>query len=114
MLIDDVKQALRVTGTALNIEIGDLIEAAKLDLSYSGIDITKTVEEDQTPEPTVEEPNPAQILVEVMDPLLKRAVILYCKANFGYDNADADRFMQSYHLLETHLALSEDYQRVVV
>lgn len=85
-LIDDVKGALRVSATAFDTEISDLISAAKADLDLSGLD---TVLES--------------------DPLVKRAIILYCKANFGYDNKDADRLAESYHSLKEHLAISADY-----
>lgn len=85
-LIEDVSTALRVTSQAYMNEISDLVEAAKADLHISGIDQ----------------------LVET-DPLVKRAVILYCKAHFGYENKDADRLMVSYNLLRNHLAFSSDY-----
>lgn len=94
-LIDDVKQALRVSGATFNTEITDLIESAKRDLAISGINIDK------------------EISVGVIDPLLKKAIITYCKANFGYDNPDSEKLMESYRSLEIHMALSEDYQVVV-
>lgn len=93
-LIEDVSTALRVTSQAFmqyHNEISDLVEAAKADLHISGIDQ----------------------LVET-DPLIKRAVILYCKAHFGYDNKDADRLMVSYNLLRNHLAFSSDYHNYSV
>ena len=113
VLLDDVKRELRISSTAFDGEVLDLIESAKMDLIQSGINVTKTttVEVDQTPKPTEEVPEPEQVLVdvEVMDALIKRAIIFYCKANFGYDNPDAQRFYDSYRMLETHLALSGDY-----
>lgn len=116
-MLTDVKHALRVTSNVLDTEITDLIEAAKVDLVISGVNVDKTitVTEDRTPEPTEEEPNPEPVLVEieVMDPLIKRAITTYCKANFGYDNPEAERFMESYRMLEIHMALSEDYKQVV-
>lgn len=84
-LIDDVKLALRVSGTASNTEITDLIAAADADLTLSGI------------------------IVDQTDTLIKRAITLYCKAQYGYDNPEADRFMQSYDMLKAHLATSEEY-----
>ncbi len=117
-LLDDVKFALRLNSAVMDTEVLDLIESAKAELANAGIDITKviTVEEDHTPEPTEAEPNPDPVLVDVeyMDPLLKRAITLYCKAHFGYDNADAERFAQSYEMLKIHLSLSSDYQMAVV
>ena len=85
-LIDDVKLALRVTSIDFDTEIQDLIDSAKADLQLSGV-----VKLDET------------------DPLIKRAITTYCKANFGYDNPEADRFQRSYDLLKMHLALSADY-----
>lgn len=90
--LDDVKKALRVTVTDFNGEIGDLISAAKADLSLSGVDVDKVLDS---------------------DPLIRRAVITYCKANFGYDNPDADRLTAAYYKLKQHLTLSEDYLGVV-
>lgn len=85
-LIDDVKLALRITNTTHNTEITDLISAATADLTLAGID-TSTV-----------------------DALIKRAIILYCKTHFGYDNPDADRIGEAYRLLKTHLSLAADYE----
>lgn len=85
-LIDDVKLALRVTSVDFDTEIQDLIDSAKVDLKLAGV-----VSPDET------------------DPLIKRAITVYCKAHFGYDNPEADRFQRSYDLLKMHLALSTDY-----
>jgi len=85
-LIDDVKLALRVTSVDFDTEIQDLIDSAKADLRLSGV-----TDPDET------------------DPLIKRAITVYCKAHFGYDNPEADRFQRSYDLLKMHLALSTDY-----
>lgn len=89
-LLDDVKSALRITTNDPGIvgEVQDLINAAKSDLGLSGVLSEKVID---------------------TDPLIKRAVITYCKVNFGYDNPDADRLQKSYDLLKTHLSLSVDY-----
>ncbi len=88
-LIDDIKDYLRVSGNDLNTEITDLINAAKADLLLAGI-LTAKVNDDT-------------------DALIRRAVSVYCKANFGYDNQDADRFQKSYDLLKAHLSMAVDY-----
>lgn len=88
-MLDDVKIALRVSHAALNIEIADLIAAARQDLILSGV-------------------LPAKANSDT-DPLIKRAIITYTKANFGYDNPDADRLMMAYDRLKSHLSLSGDY-----
>jgi hypothetical protein len=85
-LFDDVKQVLR---TNMDDEVYDLIEAAKADLQLSGVLSTKIVD---------------------TDPLIKRAILVYCKSNFGYeDPVMADRFQESYDMLKTHLTMSIDY-----
>jgi hypothetical protein len=88
-LIDDVKTALRITSSAFDSEINDIIAAAKDDLLLSGIDSGA---------------------LESPDPLVKRAILLYCKAGFGLDNPDSEKYMASFRSLETHLALSTEYQ----
>jgi len=92
-ILDDVKVALRIaaTNTAFDGEVGDLIDAATDDLALAGI-----ISDDTT------------------DPLIKRAIITYCKAHYGYDNPDAERFLQSYLMLKRHLALSVDYTEAAV
>ncbi len=89
MMLQKIKDALRVSGSALDIEIQDLIEAAQADLRLSGI----TKNED--------------------DPLILRAITIYCKAHFGYEEpAQAELFMKSYNALKSHLALSQEYTEV--
>lgn len=92
-LIDDVKVALRISATniSFNTEINDLINAAKKDLLRSGIVVT-----DET------------------DPLIKRCIVTYCKAYFGYDNPDADRLIKAYEMLKMHLMLSTEYNSEVI
>lgn len=88
-LINDVKNSLRITGDDLDIEVGDLIDAAIADLTLSGVHESKFVGEDF---------------------LIKRAITVYCKANFGYEDPKyADRFQDSYISLKQHLTLSAEY-----
>ena len=91
-ILDDVKVALRIaaTNTAFDGEVNDLISAATDDLALAGI-----ISNDNT------------------DPLIKRAIITYCKAHYGYDNPDAERFLQSYLMLKMHLTLSTEYTEAV-
>lgn len=90
-MLNDCKTALRVSSsnTVFDGEISDLISACQQDLILAGISEAK-VEDDA-------------------DILIKRAIVIYCKANFGYDNQDADRFQKSYNSLKMSLALSTDY-----
>jgi len=87
-MIENVKKALRITTDHFDDEVQDLISAAKEDLSFSG-----GIDTDD----------------EEIRPLIKRAIITYCKAYFGYDNPEADRFQESYIMIKQHLALFGDY-----
>lgn len=91
--MDDVKIALRVSSSAYDDEIEMLIDAAIADLYLAGIS------EDKLPEPE-EDPT---------DPLIKRAIVTYCKAHFGYDNPEAERFEKAYNAIKLHLMLSSEY-----
>jgi uncharacterized phage protein (predicted DNA packaging) len=88
-MLDDVKIALRVSHSALDSEINDLIAAARQDLILSGV-------------------LPAKANSNT-DALIKRAIVTYVKANFGFDNPDHERLVMAYEKLKTHLTLSADY-----
>jgi len=94
-LIDDVKTYLRIStaNTAYNTEITDLIAAAIADLKLSGVTAEKAVD---------------------TDTLIKRAIVTYVKANFGWNNPDAEKLQNSYEMLKNHLTLSADYARFEV
>ena len=85
-MLGEVKDALRVSGADLDDEIDGMIDAAKLDLLITGV------------------------RVDDNDPLIKRAVIIYCKAHFGYEDVNiSERFERSYVMLKQHLTLSREY-----
>lgn len=94
MQLDEVRKALRVTGNDLDVEIQGLIDAATADLTLSGVSAEKAQSDS--------------------DPLIKRAVIIYCRAHFDYDDKSADRMLQCYELLKAHLSMAEDYRAVTV
>ena len=92
-MLEDVKDALRENGNDSDSEILDLIESAKLDLEISGVEGTKIID---------------------TDPLIKRAIILYCKAHCGYEDVNMSlRLQEAYISLKQHLSLSKDYNGVV-
>ena len=86
MLIDDVKLTLRISNTAYDTEIQDLIDSAKSDLELCGV---KNINEE--------------------DVLIKRCIITYVKANFGWDNPDSEKLNMSYEMLRNHLTYSLEY-----
>lgn len=85
-MIEKVKLALRIRSNSLDLDIQDLIESAKADLSISGV---KNLNED--------------------DPLIIQAIKTYCKANFGLDNKDSEKYQRAYDLLKQSLSLCGDY-----
>lgn len=85
-MLEDVKNALRISDNDFDNEIRDLIEAAKSDLETSGV-ASSFIREDKN------------------GPLIKNAIINFCKAEFGYDNPDSDRFRRAYESLKIKLAL---------
>lgn len=85
-MLEKVKLALRIKSNILDSEIEDLILACKIDLSISGI---KKIDES--------------------DSIINRAIILYCKANFGLENKDSEKYQKSYDLLKQSLSLCGDY-----
>lgn len=90
-MLSEVKMALRISpaNSTFDMEIEALIAAAKADLKLSGV-------------------SPAKV-VDTTDPLIKRAVVTYVKANFGFDNPDSEKLMRSYEMLKAHLTLAGDY-----
>lgn len=94
MALEDIKTALRITNTAFDVEVSDLMDAAKSDLILSGVTATKANDE--------------------TDSLIKRAITVYVKANFGWANPDAEKLQISYNLLKMHLTMSVEYNTEVV
>jgi len=88
-MLNDIRRDLRVSNTAFDTEIHGLIEAARKDLVVAGVLLSKANSD--------------------TDPLIRRAVSVYVKAHFGFDNPDADRFRESYESLKAKLTLSQEY-----
>lgn len=84
-MIESVKQALRITTTAFDSEINDLIEAAKLDLGIAGV-----------------------VLPSSIDALVQKAIITYCKMSFGLPE-DYDRLKRSYDEQKAQLSNATGY-----
>ena len=80
---------VRLTSTAFDGEIVDLIRAAREDLALGGVLPERAQDEE--------------------DPLIKRAVMNYIKAEFGLDNEDAEKFRAVYERLKVSLTMSSDY-----
>ena len=84
-MLNKVKMALRITTTAYDDELMDLIEAAQLDLGIAGVVV------------------PNQI-----DAIVSRAIITFCKMNFGLPE-DYDRLKASYDEQKAQLSNATGY-----
>lgn len=86
-LTEKMRAALRISSTSEKIteEINDCIAACKADMKNDGVKVIKET-----------------------DGLIIRAIKLYCKAEFGFNNA-AEQFRKSYDALKMRLSLSEEY-----
>jgi len=81
-MLEIVKNALRITSSAYDVEIQGLINACLLDLVSAGVILPIGLSGD----------NLQQLKSAAT---LERAIVLYCKANFGFiDNVE--RFQQAY------------------
>lgn len=90
-MLNDVKAALRIAVSDYDDEIQDLINAAFADLGIVDINAELLTETDTLP-------------------LIKRAVITYCKMNFGYLSQDqAAKFKVSYDEQKAQLLMSSKY-----
>ncbi len=89
-LTEKMRAALRISSTSAKIteEIEDCIGACKADLRNDGVKV-----------------------INETDKLIVRAITLYCKAEFGFNN-NAEKFRQSYDTLKMRLALSGEYNTV--
>lgn len=84
-ILTAVKTALRITTTAFDDELNELILAALLDMKLAGISNQDTD-----------------------DPLVRRAVITYCRLHFGEPD-DFDRLKKSYDEQKAQMSMATGY-----
>lgn len=85
-LLNEMKTILRVKSSAFDDdEILPLIEACKVNMRISGIN-----------------------KIDESDPLVRQAIKLYMKANFGYTE-DSEKFQRAYEGLRDSMSLSGEY-----
>lgn len=90
-LLDKVKTACRVSSAAYDEELTDLIGSALADLGITDIKAALLVDTDP-------------------EPLIRKAVITYCRMHFGYQDEDAyQRLKASYDEQKSQLLMSSDY-----
>lgn len=86
-MLEKVKLALRIKSQAFDSEIEDLIAAALADLGLAGVTAAQELE---------------------ADPLITRAVVTYCRINFG-EPEDYDRMKKSYDEQKAQLSMATGY-----
>ena len=84
-MLQAVKLALRIVTDSFDAELTDLINAALVDLRLAGISNQDTD-----------------------DPLIRRAVITYCRLNFGQPD-DYDRLKKSYDEQKAQMGMATGY-----
>ena len=83
--LDKVKMGLRISTTAYDEELSDLINAAKIDLGIAGVTVPSELDE-----------------------IVTRAIITYCKMSFGLPE-DYDRLKKSYDEQKAQLVTATGY-----
>ena len=84
-MLSKVKLALRITTTAFDEELNDLISAAQTDLGIAGV-----------------------VIPDEVDSIVTRAIITYCKLHFG-EPGDYDRLKLSYDEQKAQLSMASGY-----
>lgn len=82
-MLDACRDALRIPAdvTDYDDEIADLIDAARAAMRAGGVSADKSQDDS--------------------DGTVRLAIKVFCKANFGMDNPDADRYMHTFEELVT-------------
>ena len=88
-MLEKVKLALRITTTAFDSELNDLIDAAKVDLGIAGVVVPVTTETS-------------------LDVIIQKAIITYCKLNFGEPD-EYERLKRSYDEQKAQLSMATGY-----
>ena len=86
-MLAKVKLALRITTTAYDNDLNDLISAARQDLGIAGV-----------------------VLPSTLDAICERAIITYCKLHFlGLSDNEWDRLKASYDEQKAQLTMATGY-----
>ena len=87
-LLERVKNAMRIDGADHDDELEGLIETAKALLKEAGVLESKIID---------------------TDPLIRKALITYCKASFGNDSQNSEKFAWSFEEMKKLLSLLQSY-----
>lgn len=85
-ILEKLRKRVRVISKSSDEEISDLIKSCKKELEMAGV------------------------YGDESDPTFYQAIVLYCKANYGYDE-DTERFRMAFSALRDAMNLSGDYDK---
>lgn len=85
-LTEKLRERIRVMSDSSNGEIEDLAKSCRKELEMAGV------------------------YGDESDPTYYQAIVLYCKANYGYDE-DTERFQMAFQALRDAMSLSGDYDK---
>lgn len=91
-LLSKVKTTLRISHTAMDDDLADMISACLKDLEVCGVQA------------------PAQDDPQETDPLILNAVKLYCRAEFTDNTGKAAEYMARYNALKSCLMMAGGYR----
>lgn len=93
-MLERLKEYLRITETDFDNEIEDLIAQGQLRLAEAGVHTSHFARDGND---------------LYVDELILGAVVVYVKANFGWNNPDRDNLMMSFNNRVEHMTQSETY-----
>lgn len=85
-LTEKLRKRIRAMSDSSNGEIEDLVKSCRKELGMAGV------------------------YGDESDPTYYQAIVLYCKANYGYDE-DTERFQMAFQALRDAMNLSGDYDK---
>lgn len=94
-MLEIVKKSLRLDENEFNEELNLLIEAAVEDLTSSGVASSYFYTKDEE-----------KLMINVENKLLKLAIIFYCKAFFGFDNPDSEKYNNAYEHIKKKVSIT--------
>lgn len=86
-IIAKVKTDLRITHTALDVDISDMVDACVEDLRIVGVQV-----------------------VEPPDVTILAAIKLYCRAAYTDDTGKAEAYMARYNAMKATLMMAKEYR----
>jgi len=98
-ILEDAKLRLRLSIVKFDTEVQDLIDAGVADLVQGGV---------------IQSVMDAWVTAPDSDKLLKRAIMIYVKNNFGWNNPDYQQLNDAWKVIKGEITLSDKYIKEVI